>query len=113
MSPLSKGWIYFCFKINQDYIAKNLCENRAKPKLNCKGKCQLKKQLKQAEKQEQKQLPETLKKSEVLYCFSLENFVFSKFTEILEAKKPFFENQLLLGSLLNFEIFHPPKFVLI
>ena len=36
------------YAINKDYIAKNLCENRAKPKLHCNGKCHLMKQLKKA-----------------------------------------------------------------
>jgi hypothetical protein len=36
------------YAINKDYIAKNLCENRAKPKMNCNGKCHLMKQLKKA-----------------------------------------------------------------
>jgi hypothetical protein len=45
-------WIYVSFKINQDYIAKNLCENRAKPKMQCNGKCQLMKKLKQADKED-------------------------------------------------------------
>jgi hypothetical protein len=37
--------IYICFKINQDYIAQNLCVNRYKPKSCCEGSCQLKKSL--------------------------------------------------------------------
>lgn len=36
------------YAINKEYIAKNLCENRTKPKLNCNGKCHLMKQLKKA-----------------------------------------------------------------
>ena len=36
------------YAINKEYIAKNLCENRNKPKLNCNGKCHLMKQLKKA-----------------------------------------------------------------
>jgi hypothetical protein len=36
------------YAVNKEYIAKNLCENRAKPKMNCKGKCHLMKQLKKA-----------------------------------------------------------------
>src|SRR5215213_9084953 len=35
----------------QDYIAKNLCENRARPKLKCGGKCQLMKKLAEEEKE--------------------------------------------------------------
>lgn len=41
----SKLWIFAAFYINQDYIAQNLCENRANPESHCKGGCQLKKQL--------------------------------------------------------------------
>jgi len=37
------------WKLNQDYIVKNLCENRANPRSCCKGKCQLKKQLSKIE----------------------------------------------------------------
>lgn len=36
------------YAINKEYIAKNLCENRNKPKMNCNGKCHLMKQLKKA-----------------------------------------------------------------
>jgi hypothetical protein len=36
------------FELNKRYIAANLCENRAKPQLNCCGKCYLGKQLKKA-----------------------------------------------------------------
>lgn len=33
------------YALNKDYIAKNLCINRNKPKSCCQGKCHLKKQL--------------------------------------------------------------------
>lgn len=36
------------FELNKRYIAANLCENRAKPQLNCCGKCYLGKQLNKA-----------------------------------------------------------------
>jgi hypothetical protein len=41
--------VIFEWKLNQDYITKNLCENRANPKSCCKGKCQLKKKLSKIE----------------------------------------------------------------
>lgn len=41
------------FNLNRDYISKNLCENRYRPQLNCKGTCVLMKKMKQEEKQEQ------------------------------------------------------------
>jgi hypothetical protein len=37
------------FELKRDYIAKNLCENRDKPQLNCCGKCYLRKQLKKVD----------------------------------------------------------------
>lgn len=33
--------VFMVFKINQNYIAKNLCVNRNAPELKCHGKCQL------------------------------------------------------------------------
>ena len=37
------------YQVNKTYIAKNLCENRNKPKMHCNGKCQLRKKLQQLE----------------------------------------------------------------
>ena len=36
---------YIDYAFNKDYIAKNLCENKEKPKLKCEGKCHLKKEV--------------------------------------------------------------------
>ena len=47
--------VYASFKLNQSYIASVLCENRAKPVLQCKGKCYLTKKLKQADEKEKSQ----------------------------------------------------------
>ncbi|MCM5528089.1 hypothetical protein [Parasegetibacter sp. NRK P23] len=33
------------FRINQEYIAANLCENKDKPAMHCHGKCHLTKQM--------------------------------------------------------------------
>ena len=49
----SKWFVVISFNLNRDYIAKNLCENRYRPVLNCKGNCVLMKKMKQEEKQEQ------------------------------------------------------------
>jgi hypothetical protein len=107
-------WIFVSFKINQDYIAKNLCENRAKPKMQCNGKCQLMKKLKQTDKEEQKQLPQTLKeKYEVSYCHNLTSFSIDKRNVFAEIKKSFFDYQFHFNSSYNTDIFHPPKFNLI
>ncbi len=46
---MNKLVVIINYEIHKDYIAKNLCENRDKPKMCCKGKCQLKKQLNNTE----------------------------------------------------------------
>jgi len=114
LQPFSKIWIVLSFKINQDYIAKNLCENRAKPTMHCNGKCQLMKKLKQAEKEEQNQLPQTFKeKSELLYCHNLKNFSICRKIYFKEKKQAFFDYKFQFTSSFNSDIFHPPKFRLI
>jgi len=44
-STFSKAVILVDFYANQDYIAKNLCINRNRPEMRCKGRCQLCKRL--------------------------------------------------------------------
>lgn len=45
--------------LNQDYIARVLCINRAKPQLKCNGKCHLRRQLNAMEQAERKQQPDS------------------------------------------------------
>jgi len=64
--------------INHDYIAKELCINRAKPQMHCNGKCQLMKALAKSSENEK---PLSGKKSshtekEVLFCESFFDFDF-------------------------------------
>lgn len=55
------------YQINKDFIAKNLCENRDKPQMNCCGKCYLNKQLKKIDKESQgKGAPEKVEKNELI-----------------------------------------------
>jgi hypothetical protein len=114
IQPLSKVWIFISFKINQDYIAKNLCENRAKPILKCNGKCQLMKKLKQADKDEEKQTPQTIKeKLEVLYCHNQANFNVSQKLDFEVKKQSFFGYKFKNYSSYQSTIFRPPIFNLI
>jgi hypothetical protein len=41
----SKWLLVAEYAVNKEFIAKNLCENKAKPKLKCHGKCQLMKKM--------------------------------------------------------------------
>ena len=74
--------IYIDFIANQDYIAKNLCENRNRPEMKCNGKCQLCKRLKVEDKKQNKGLPalKTLKLF-ALYSSPKNTFKFSPFND--------------------------------
>jgi len=114
LQPLSKVWIFVSFKINQDFIAKNLCENRAKPILKCNGKCQLMKKMKQADKDEEKQTPQTIKeKLEVLYCHNQANFNVSQKLDFEVKKQSFFGYKFQNYSSYQSNLFRPPIFILI
>ena len=114
LQPLSKVWIFVSFKINQDYIAKNLCENRAKPILKCNGKCQLMRKLKQADKEEEKQTPQTIKeKLEVLYCLNQSNFNVSQKLDFEVKKQSFFGYKFQNYSSFQSNLFRPPILCLI
>jgi hypothetical protein len=47
----SKWVIVAEYQLNKEYIAKNLCINKAKPRLHCNGKCQMMKKLAEEEKE--------------------------------------------------------------
>ncbi|MBC9931114.1 hypothetical protein [Chitinophaga qingshengii] len=67
--------VFISYKINQAYIAANLCENRNNPSMHCNGKCQLRKQLLKEEQQEQKN-PYTQKENKEITLFC-EQLIFS------------------------------------
>lgn len=69
--PLVNQWgAVAYYRVNQDYIAKNLCENRDKPKMNCNGQCYLAKQLKAQEEKESKSANDRLEKlPEIILAF--------------------------------------------
>lgn len=47
----SKCLVVIGYTINKEYVARNLCVNKAKPKMHCNGKCQMMKRLAEEEKQ--------------------------------------------------------------
>ena len=63
---------YIEYEINKEYIAENLCQNKDKPRMKCKGKCYLKKQVKKAEKEEKKQNPFITSENSLLFYFTAE-----------------------------------------
>ncbi len=98
--------------VNYDYIASELCENKAKPELHCNGKCHLAKELAKAAEAEK---PVSEKKSghmemEVLFFETLPQFAFSqKICVNAFAAMPEYCNSY--SHLDASPIFHPPAFI--
>jgi ribosomal protein S19 len=55
---------YLEYALNKEYIAKNLCVNRDKPKSCCQGKCHLKKELAKNDNSENSQGSNSSKKNQ-------------------------------------------------
>lgn len=68
----SQLWILAAFKINQRYIAANLCINRFEDIPVCKGSCYLEEQLNKNQEQQQK-LPDLKNKEITLFCQDIQH----------------------------------------
>lgn len=108
--PLMSQWASVAyFQVNRNYIAKNLCENRDKPKLNCNGQCYLAKKLKAAEDKEQKSNSQRLEKMpEIqLACQAFSRLTFEvSLSDVSEDHFP--AASMSAQSFLHLP-FHPPR----
>ena len=97
---------YLDYAINFNYISTELCENKDKPELDCKGKCHLKKEIRKVVKTEQNQiLPDFGKVVEDYYvpestCINYFDYI-SNGLFIMEDEK--------LLKAIPLTIFTPPK----
>ncbi|UQB69706.1 hypothetical protein [Epilithonimonas zeae] len=96
------------YTVNYNYITKNLCENRAKKEMDCKGKCYLAKELSKSSQNSAKQ--DQLKLSVFSELFTVKDIftVLSDFNFNLDNQK----QNSFLSQFYNFSIesriFHPP-----
>jgi len=92
---------------NKDYIAKNLCENRDKPKMHCDGKCCLKKKLAK-EGKEQAPTSRNQKSEEVVTLFYTETQieVIARYATSLPVH--YYSYNELSTSSFHHSVFHPP-----
>ncbi|WP_255566948.1 hypothetical protein [Flavobacterium litorale] len=102
----------FDYIFNYDYIAQELCENKAKPELQCNGKCHLMKELAKAAEDEQ---PLSEKKvvhqeREILFCQAVVPFSFRNYTGNITNKEFTLYNNLY-SHLVVTSVFHPPVFI--
>jgi len=100
------------YAINKEYISKNLCENRSKPKLNCNGKCHLMKQLKKAGAENQTDGTTSKGASnQEENCFHVNSlFDFNSSITVSQSDKFYLKTiSNLLPSTYLQDIFHPPQ----
>ncbi|SDN10446.1 hypothetical protein SAMN05421820_106176 [Pedobacter steynii] len=98
------------FKMNQDYIANALCENKDKPQMHCNGRCVLAKKLQQAEQNEEKQRAQSQEKANVLFFCKLNRLKVAECLLSLQRREfnPFYLH--FKPSSFSNDIFKPPQF---
>jgi hypothetical protein len=77
------------FKINQNYIAAKLCQNRYRPQMHCNGQCVLMKKMRQQEKQDPN-VPGSVKLKIPSTVISSRTFFSSIFNSLPPQRKAFF-----------------------
>jgi hypothetical protein len=105
----SKWFVVIEYKLNKDFIAKNLCVNKAKPKLHCNGKCQMMKKLAEEEKQNSSSNSNNnikIKVLELVFCHEVNKAYVpapTSATLSYNEEPPLLKHDAPIGS-----IFHPP-----
>lgn len=108
--PFIHTLIYVKFRVNQDYIAKTLCEKKDVKGNTCHGCCQLKKQLKKTDEQPLKEVPKSRTiKIDISYC-NYFHIIEQQARYPLNLNRGFnsFNSGFLSSDYIN-SIFHPPK----
>jgi hypothetical protein len=98
------------YGLNYDYIAKVLCENKAKPELKCNGKCHLMKQLAKASEAEKSDSKDKKNSSKMEWEIPFVNVEIESITGLNRCfyfmELPTYSNQYSFSSESIF--FHPP-----
>jgi hypothetical protein len=112
VQPFIHTLIFIQFRVNQEYIEKNLCEKKDVKENTCHGCCQLKKQFKKTDGQPAKETPKSSTiKVEITYCNHFpgiekhDQYPFA-LGQVFVSHDPGFLTSEFINS-----IFHPPKSV--
>lgn len=98
------------FKLNREYIAKVLCENRKRPDLHCDGKCYLAKKLKQQQEKQDKETSQKVQNTPVIQLFTPQPYSYNFEREATEFREPIrFFHQLLFYSAPVAQLLRPPR----
>jgi len=103
---MQKPMIWIAFKLNQQYIYQNFCEQRDKPITICGGNCKLEK-INQQQEERQEQMPELKIKDisflPILFLHPKNNIICRQINWL-----PFINS--LKVHLPDSQIFHPPNY---
>lgn len=104
---------YIEYAVFKDYIAKNLCINRDKPKSCCQGKCHLKKQLEKSSETSDTENKSSNKKvsNQEVSVWLISPVTIPKANEI--SLHRFASIEIIIASQVISSIFVPPKTVVI
>jgi hypothetical protein len=103
---LSELLVYTAFKINQDYIAKNLCVEKDVVGSTCKGCCHLTKKVNEQQEQKKDLPPIQTEKPYINFCKQSGEFSLSVNRSKSLLRTP---NQNEYHYLVHQTIFHPPR----
>jgi len=106
-ATFSNWWIIFAYNINQQFIGKELCVNKANPAMHCNGHCYLSKQLAKEEKPSSPLNTRGNEKFEIqLFCIQLSS---SNTSEISAVKIYYNQKQNFTAQQFTHSNFHPPQ----
>ncbi|WP_353723196.1 hypothetical protein [Dyadobacter sp. 676] len=98
------------FKLNREYIAKVLCENRKRPELHCDGKCYLAKKLRQQQEKQDKETSEKVHNTPVIQLFTPQPCFYYFEPQATEFREPVrFFHQLSFYSAPTGKPLRPPR----
>lgn len=108
INVLMPSIVFLDFKVNQDYIAENLCENREVEESTCEGKCQLMQSLSKIEKKKStKENVEIIAESHITSLFLEEIQTLFFLTQSLDIKYATLESTHVESGYEN-SLFRPP-----
>jgi hypothetical protein len=109
LQSFSKWVIMADYEFNKEYISKNLCINKKRPKLHCNGKCQLMKKLAEEEKQNApgNNSQGTIKFQDIVYLDTFLEYSPTTYPQV----QPLFHNYVVARFYESpiSSIFHPPS----
>ncbi len=111
MLPTLSPWGTIAYyKLNREYIAKVLCENRKRPELHCDGKCYLAKKLKQQQEKQDKETSQKVRNTPVIQLFTPQPYFYNFEPQVTAFREPVrFFHQLLFYSAPIGKLLRPPR----